>query len=797
MTKKKARQHTLSVNEQDLLQVFKEQKRPLKLHDLFRLLGISKRHRMALEQAVDVLRDKGRILQLRGGSWGLAEQLKMVTGTLEVQRSGVGFVLPEDKRRVDIFINPAQMGQAWHGDKVVVALFSDVAGKRPEGRIVRVLERGHTLLPVRVIKLMGKAGALAQPTDTRMRFNVLVSRGNLQDRVRKNELLLIEPGDRLEPHLWAGTAVESLGVENSVTTQELLVKLNHNVPTEFPAEALQEARALPQVPSQEDLAHRVDLRHVDFVTIDGDKARDFDDAVYVETQHDGWRLWVAIADVSHYVRPGSALDEEALRRGNSYYFPQSVEPMFPEELSNGLCSLNPRVPRLAMVAEMYFYADGSSGKSKMYPAVIESKARLTYGQVQRALLLGDARERALMDPVLPMLERAEQLARKLKAQRDVRGALNFDLPEAELVFNVYGETVEISRRERHFGHQIIEEFMIAANEAVARFLTEQDIGLLYRVHPEPDADKLENFFTLMRGTALAHAVPATAGPEQLQQLLRAAQGTEQEFLVSRLALRTMMQARYTPELQGHFGLASECYCHFTSPIRRYADLVVHRALACALGIAGCAASPRPRMLLRTADQLNTCERAGMEAEREILKRITVLFVRDRVGEEFSGVISGVSDFGFWVELSEVMAEGLVRLSLLHDDYYAFVPERQELMGELTGRRFCLGQHVNVRLVGVNVPRLEVDLELLTDEHQESAGHEAGRGSARPGVKKKPRIGKKDNRAPRTTMAAEARKAEAALQFQGQSSAGHADFQPPEKERPRGKKKPRASTRRKS
>ncbi|MFV0423378.1 ribonuclease R [Oleidesulfovibrio sp.] len=810
MAKKKRKQaESLPVSSHDLLQLFKEEKRPLKLHDFFRLLGISKRYRNALEDALDELRAKGRILQLRGGSWGLAEQLKMVTGILELQRSGVGFVLPEDKRRADIFISPAQMGDAWHGDKVVVALLSERAGRKPEGRIVRVLERGHELVPVRVVKLMGKAGVLAQPTDTRLRFSMLVNRGELESKPRKNELLLVEPGKRLEPSLWAGVAVESLGVEDDVSTQEMLVKLNHNVPTEFPAEAIAEAKKLPDVPSEVDFTDRIDLRHMGFVTIDGAKARDFDDAVYVEEQHDGWRLWVAIADVSHYVRPGSALDEEAVTRANSYYFPQSVEPMFPEALSNGLCSLNPRVPRLAMVAEVYFYADGTPGKSKFYPAVIESKARLTYGQVNRAVLLKEPHERKLLGPVLPMLEQAEQLARVLKGHRRAQGSLDFDLPEPEIVFNVYGEAVDIGRRVRHFGHQIIEEFMIAANEAVARFLTEKEADFLYRVHPAPDLDKLEKFFDLMRGTTLAHKVPAEAGAAQLQTLLHAAEGTDQEFLVNRMALRTMMQARYTPDFEGHFGLASDCYCHFTSPIRRYADLVVHRALKHALGVKGATPPPRSRSLLRIGDQLNIRERAGMEAEREILKRITVLFMRDRVGEEFTGVISGVADFGFWVELKEIMAEGLVRLSLLHDDYYEFVPERQELMGERTGRIFKLGQSVKVRLASVNVPRLEIDFELLEypetgndvavfetgarnrrndkgDRHgREDRGHrgygaERNRHSRNGG----PRNDKTRADEPRyeksgMTVAAQARAAEQRLRAEGKDAADHEDFLPPE------------------
>ena len=713
--KKKKKSGECPISEKDILRLFRDVKRPLKMNDFYRFLHLSKRWRRDLEDMIDGLSKEGKIIRLRGGAWGLTKNLHLLTGKLQVQRSGVGFVLPDDKRRSDIFVAPFAFGNAMHGDTVVVALLPGHRGKNQEGRIVRVLERAHETITCRMIKKTGKAGYICRPTDPRLTFSLLASGDVLERRPRKNELLLVAPEEQLEPGLWSATILESLGNEEDGNVQERLVKVNHDIPTEFPDDVIEAAKNLPSVPSEDDFKDRVDLRHLDLVTIDGATARDFDDAVYVEEQGSGYRLWVAIADVSHYVPEGSALDEEAVERANSYYFPQSVEPMFPVALSNGLCSLNPRVPRLAMVAETYFYADGSYGKSKFYPAVMQSKARLTYGQVKRALLDKDEKERAVIAPVLPMLEKAEELARLLKQKRDDRGSLDFDVPEAAVTFDVAGDPISIERKVRHFGHMMIEEFMIAANEAVARFLTEADVPFLYRIHPVPETDKLVGLFKMLRRTTLGESIPEHPTPANLQRILKAAAGTEQEFVVNRLALRTMMQAQYTPEHESHFGLASDCYCHFTSPIRRYADLVVHRALKHALGVEGYKHVRGIEKIQGIGEHLNKRERVAMDAEREILKRVTALYMLGQVGAEFTGVVSGVADFGFWVELEEVMAEGMVRLSSIDDDYYVYLSEKQELVGERTGRRFTLGQVVKVWLHEVNVGRMEINLKLREED----------------------------------------------------------------------------------
>ncbi|WP_428562412.1 MAG: ribonuclease R [Solidesulfovibrio sp. DCME] len=710
---KAPKKHGAGLDAAVVLRVFRESGKPLSDKEVaHNLKGITFKFH-DLRHLLEDLREAGKLIRVQKG-WGLVESMRLVTGVLEISRSGVGYVIPDDKRRKDIFIHPKDIGDAWHGDRVAAAVTRERKDKNHEGRVARVIEHTVSRLPCRVVKRLAPDLFLCRPTDSRHTMSFMVDYlppGPGDPEPVADDIISVGIGEKIEYKLYSGKGLELLGAQGDVAVQERLVKLNHDIPGPFPPKALAEAEALPELPGEADFAGRKDLRALPFVTIDGAKARDFDDAVYVKKRGRAYTLWVAIADVSHYVPEGGALDAEALERGNSYYFPQSVEPMLPERISNGLCSLNPNVPRLAVVAEIDFSAKGEPGRTDFYTAVIESKARLTYSQVNRALLLGDEAERQNIAAVLPMLTTAETLARAINAVRAARGSLDFDLPEPEILFNFQGETQDIRPKVRHFGHQIVEEFMVAANEAVARFLTEREAPVLYRVHPEPDPTKLEALFKLLGTTDLAQTLPAAPGAADLAQVLRQASGSDLDFLVSRLALRTMMQASYSPKLDGHFGLASTCYCHFTSPIRRYADLVVHRSLKNVF--AGKPTSEkRAARLAKVAEHISRRERVAMEAEREILKRVTVHFLSDKTGRRFTGVIGSIADFGFWVELKEVMAEGMVRLSSLSDDYYTYFPERHELIGERTGRRFRLGQPVEVELTNVDMGRLSVDLGLV-------------------------------------------------------------------------------------
>ena len=765
---------------------------PVRLDDLIRFLDLSRRDKKPLENLLDALQAEGRVIRLRGGKWVEASQARIVTGVLSIQRSGAGFVTPDavqdspedapkpvdgDKRnrvqsrlQPDIFIHPGFLGDAWHGDRVEVALQpapQHRGGKvrNPEGRIIRVLERRQKELAVHVTRNQTQRGVLCRPADPRLDFLLDVDVSALKAAPKIGELLLVTPEEKVEDGLWRGTARVSLGLEEDAMVQERLTKLNHEIPLDFPPNVLAEAAELEKraaegaadlgglkpldgvedaLPidrvSKASTSKRQDLRGVPFVTIDGEDARDFDDAVYVRRlpgAPDGavWELWVAIADVSHFVLPGSRLDREARDRGNSYYFPTSVEPMLPEVLSNGLCSLRPDEDRLVMAARVGFDDRGIPRTSAFFPGVIRSRRRLTYEGVQEALDHGGE-----LAGRHPYLKDAEALAHLLLERRQARGSLDFDLPEAQFIVNrSTGEVEGIKRRVRLFAHRLIEEFMLAANEAVARFLTEKGTPFPYRIHPAPDPDRLSTLFRTLASTDLAQSDlltlkrGETPSPSRLRDILVQANGTPQEYLVGRLVLRSMMQARYSPEAGEHFGLASPCYCHFTSPIRRYADLLVHRALSFTLG-----ATPGPILaghkLLMAADQCNARERAATEAEREIARRLGCLLLRERTGETFTGVVSGVTEFGFFVEFDEMPVEGMVRLTTFRDDWFEYDPDRQELIGVGTGRRFRLGQAVTVRLTDVHIGRLEVNLELerTTDTAKRSSSRRSAGGREAPG-----------------------------------------------------------------
>ncbi|MDR3073616.1 MAG: VacB/RNase II family 3'-5' exoribonuclease, partial [Deltaproteobacteria bacterium] len=661
-----------------LERVLREVRKPLRLDDFLRILAVRRRAKKALEGCLQDLTATGRALRLPGGTYALAAVLKTLTGVLAVQRSGVGFVKLDPPAKGEAFIGGRHFGGAWPGDRVEIVLLPDKRGKNREGRVVRVLERALKELVVRVARIARDGCIVCEPADPRVPAMFLVDGFAPHTAPARHSLLRVRPGEAREPGLWTAALVETLGDEKDASVQEELVKANHAVPRAFPPDALAEAAAFPPDPDRGSLAGRRDLGELPFVTIDGASARDFDDAVHVEKTRRGYTLYVAIADVAHYVRPGSALDDEALLRGNSYYFPRSVEPMLPEALSNGLCSLNPGVPRLAMVAEMTIAADGAPCGERFYPARIVSGARLTYDQVRDGLLNGEEAARKSMAGSLPMLERALELARLLADARRRRGSLDFELPEPECVFDAGGRLLSLVPREHHFAHKLIEEFMVAANEAVARFLTARGVPLLYRVHPSPDPEKLQNLFATLAMTGLGMTgltadgarkgrKDAPSSPKALQAALDKAKGTPHEYLVSRVALRSMMQANYSPDLEGHFGLASDCYCHFTSPIRRYADLVVHRALKAALDESKRPSLPGVQRLRSVADQINAAERVAMEAEREIYRRLSVTLMADHVGETYAGVVSGLTEFGIFVELASVMAEGMVRLAELSDD----------------------------------------------------------------------------------------------------------------------------------
>jgi ribonuclease R len=506
-----------------------------------------------------------------------------------------------------------------------------------------------------------------------------------------------------------------LGWPDDPEVEVRTIVAKYELPYEFAPDVLSEARAVPRLVTEQDLAGRVDLRGVTTVTIDGETARDFDDAVSVRKEQGGAiRLWVSIADVSHYVKPGSPLDREAYLRGTSVYFPDRCIPMLPEELSNGICSLNPQVERLSLTAEMLFTRTGTMKEASFYPSVIRSDARLTYTIVRKILVDGDAEALAAHQALVPDLEVMRELALRLMEKRNKRGSIDFDLPEPQIILDLQGETVDIIKAERNLAHRIIEEFMLAANEAVASHLEARHIPSLYRVHEPPDPAKLADFKEFIFNFGYQFRMEEErVDPRELQRLLAEAEGKPEERMINEVLLRCMKQARYSHENLGHFGLAARCYTHFTSPIRRYPDLVVHRMLRGELAGSfteqelGRLAATHPE----TAEHTSRRERVAMEAEREIVALKKVQFMREKIGDTFDGYITGVTAFGFFVELIDLFVEGMVHISTLKDDFYRYVEKQHSLVGERLRQSFRIGDRVTVLVAAVSLERKQVEFVL--------------------------------------------------------------------------------------
>ncbi len=521
----------------------------------------------------------GDAVEIKGGQYAHPRRVGLVVGAVQVHPDGFGFVVSGDPDQPDLFVRPAWLKSVMHGDRVVARV--ERTGRRPEGRVIRILQRTTSALigQVRVRRKL----AVVVPLDRRFLHEVYVARDDLLGAA-DGQMVQVEitgyPSGESNPE---GRVITVLGNPGEPEVEAKAVALKHGVRVEFPADTLLEAEKVPLRVRSADRKDREDLRHLYFVTIDGEKARDFDDAVCIERLEGGLvRLWVAIADVSHYVVPGSALDAEAYARGTSTYFPDRVFPMLPERLSNGICSLNPGEDRLAMVAELVFSRGGRRKTSRFYPAVIRSRHRLTYTVVAEILDDPDSDASKDLADVVPGLLRMGELARALRSRRQDRGSIDFDLAEAEIVLDVQGRPEDIVRSERNWAHYLIEEFMIASNEAVAEFLRDRKVPCPYRVHGEPDPDQVEefrrfvhNFGYTLRGAHQLH-------PKDFQDLTRQIEDKPEQRMIHHMMLRSMSKAEYTPINIGHFGLASETYAHFTSPIRRYPDLVLHRHLRAAV-----------------------------------------------------------------------------------------------------------------------------------------------------------------------------------------------------------------------
>ncbi len=675
----------------------------------------------------------GTLPPSRGGSRPLSKGSARpgLLGTIKKHRDGFGFVARLDRKGDDVFVPPQEAAKAVDGDLVRVEIVP-ARGGRTAGRIVDVVERRRRLL-LGTYHARGRQSFVV-PADPELDAYVPVPETRVAQDGDVVKVALDPGAGRL-----AGSVVEAVGKPGEPRVEVLKVAYAKGFADVFPEPVQREARAVPDHVRDEDRRGRRDLTHLPLVTIDGEDARDFDDAVYVERvtgskRQSLYRLVVAIADVAHYVRPGSALDDEAVRRATSVYFPMQVLPMLPERLSNGICSLNPAVDRLCMVADLVLDGKGETKSAEVYEGVMRSAARCTYTEVARVL---DGEREPGRERFREGFELMAELQAKLTAMRRRRGAIDFDLPEAKIVLGEDGQVVAIEKRPRNRAHRVVEEFMLAANEAVARWFGARDLPTIYRVHGVPDEEKLDAFLELARthGFEVPESPP---DPRALNELLERFKGHAQQRALNQLLLRAMMQAVYSPENIGHYGLAAEHYLHFTSPIRRYPDLVVHRLLKEEWGRRqGDAAlrTPEPR-LVEMAALSSERERASMEAEREIASFYAALFMKDKVGETFDGIVAAVVEFGLFVELERWFVEGLVRVEELGEGF-ELDPVLHALVEPASGRAFRVGDKVRVEVVSSSPARRRIELRLVGTAaekarvRREGASREAPRGTAAP------------------------------------------------------------------
>ena len=685
-----------------------EEDRPLLLREILRRLGLQKEQRHQVREVLKDLAESGKVVRIRGNRYGLPSKMNLIVGRVKAHPDGYGFVIPEAEGEEDIFISSRNLKEAMHGDRVVARIES-VRRKGKEGSVIRILERKTRHVVGKFLRAKNYSYVL--PEDERILQEVFIPEGETK-RARPNQIVVAEitqyPTERARPE---GRITHILGYPDDPEIEPQIIIHKYDLPHQFASAAMKEAQNLPPTPFIQDTRDRVDLRELPTFTIDGENARDFDDAVSIEREREGGvKLYVSISDVSHYVKEGSALDDEAYLRGTSVYFPDRAIPMFPSELSNDICCLQPRVDRLTLTAELRYDGKGERREVRFYPSVIRSDERLTYTWVRKILVDGEPELREKFSLLLPSLDLMADLCQKLRQKRVARGAIDFDLPEPEVILNLQGETEDIIRAERSLAHQIIEEFMIAANEAVAQFMEERGSPFIYRIHEPPKREAMDEFRRFVSHLGYKMRKESDPSAKEFQRVLSEVKGKPEERVVNEILLRSMKWARYSGKNLGHFGLASDGYTHFTSPIRRYPDLIVHRLLKKALSKEEMNISEE--FLGSRADHLSHRERVAMEAEREILGRYRVRFMKDKIGEEFEGVISGVTAFGFFVELKYIFVEGLVRVTSLHDDYYQYHEKKYCLVGERTHKTFRIGDEIRVRVDRVDTERRHIDFGMI-------------------------------------------------------------------------------------
>jgi ribonuclease R len=687
-----------------ILQILEEQGRPVGFEELCLLLDIDKTELDPFLRRLRAMEREAQLLRNRKSAYLLPERASLIAGRVEGHPDGYGFLIPDDGSE-DLSLEARQMSKVLHRDRALVRVVGTDRRGRREGVIVEVLERANSRVVGRV--LLEHGITVVVPENRRINQDILVAPDS-NVSARAGEVVTVEIIEQPDRHSKPiGRIVEVLGNYADPGMEIEIALRKHELPFEFSPAALSEAQALPEALDPAEWHGRTDLRSLSLVTIDGETARDFDDAVFAQAKGDGWRLVVAIADVSHYVQPATALDREARERGNSVYFPRRVIPMLPEKLSNGLCSLNPDVERLAMVCDMSIDAQGEISDYRFYPAVFRSHARLTYDQVWHWLCGETPPASDLERSLQPQLQALYALFRVLRQARDKRGAIDFETIETMMLFNAQGKIENIVPVHRNDAHRIIEECMLAANVCASDFLQSRHQPCLYRIHEGPTAEKLDALRNFLKefGIGLGGGDDPTARDYAL--LLECIKDRPDAQLLQTVMLRSLRQAMYSPDNVGHFGLSYEHYTHFTSPIRRYPDLLVHRSIKAALA----GGSYAPGKWSDIGLHCSMTERRADESTRDVSNWLKCYYMRDRIGESFAGTIAAVVPFGIFVALDEVYVEGLVHVSELGEEYFQYDNVKHLMVGERTGRRYRLGDRLQVKLVRADLESGRIDFVL--------------------------------------------------------------------------------------
>ncbi len=633
-------------------------------------------------------------------------QYNEISGVVKRHPDGYGFLIPDNKEHPDVYMPKQEMVGVMSNDYIAARVFPDQGGNKFRGQLRKVIRRAHATIIGRFHDFNGVDGLVLDSNNDWGTNLVVPSRW--KNNAKKGDLVIVDVQtypDQDNP--FTGRVVEVLGQSDSALLDTKKMIITHKIPYQFSEETIRESEKLSPNPTERDYRDRKDLRGLSLITIDGKTAKDFDDAIYVETNSQGFRLIVAIADVSHYVRVGSAIDRDAYARGTSTYFPNFVVPMLPEILSNELCSLKPSVPRLCMVAEMQLNFQGDTVKSEFYEAVMESKARVTYGEAQE-VIDGNSSEKLLH--VKDAILKAADLAKILMARRFKNGSLDLEIPETQVVVNELGETIDIIKSERIFSNRLIEELMLAANVAVAHFIASKETPSLYRIHEQPKPESIDLLNGFLYAFGGRERLTGKALQKRITKALEEFEGRPEEQILHILTLRTMQQARYDKDNFGHFGLGFEEYTHFTSPIRRYPDLIVHRVLKNAIGVPGYEV-PAPTNLDAAGTVLSACEQRSVKAERQLISIKKARFMQQFLGQEFEGIISSVTKFGIFVLLRKFDVDGLVKIEDLGNDHFKFDLEHLTLIGKKTGIKFQIGDPLTIQVASTDSDKGQIDFTL--------------------------------------------------------------------------------------